>query len=83
LVFKNAIGKVLYKSEIRANGSRHRRIPEKVFKNQLKIAVAYQDEETRAWSLEYCLINFNRHDDLEAFENSFTEALGALKPANQ
>jgi len=83
VVFKNAIGKVLYKSEIRANGSRHRRIPEKVFKNQLKIAVAFQDEETKAWSLEYCLINFNRHDDLEEFEKSLTEAIDALKPAKQ
>jgi len=80
VVFKNAIGKLLYKSEIRAKDSRHRRIAEKVFKNQVKIAVAYQDEETKAWSLEYCLVNFNRNDDLEEFEKSFTEALDSLKP---
>jgi len=49
----------------------------------LKFAVAFQDEETKAWGLEYCLINFNRNDDLEEFEKSFTEAVEALKTGQE
>lgn len=41
VVFKNLIGKILHKSSITASGSKERKIVEKSFKNQLKIAVAY------------------------------------------
>ena len=41
VVFKNLIGKILYKSSITATGSKERKIVEKSFKNQIKIAVAY------------------------------------------
>lgn len=67
VVFKNAIGKILYKSSITASGSKVRKIVEKSFKNQLKVAVAFQDVETNAWKNQFCLLNFHRNDDMESF----------------
>lgn len=47
LVFKNAIGKILYDSNITGAFSKMRKIIEKSYKNQIKIAVAKLNPTTK------------------------------------
>lgn len=56
-----------------------RKIEEKAYKNQLKIAVCQPNKETKKNQLIYCLVNFNRNDDLETFEKCFKESVEELK----
>ena len=78
VIYKNAIGKILYNASVSGKFSKIRRVPEKQYKNQIKIAVIESIEvkekgqETK-WKnqQQFCLINFKRTDDLEAFEKHF------------
>lgn len=88
VVYKNVIGKTLYDANISGKFSKSRKIPEKAYKNQLKIAVVKTvevDEEgakKRTNQLQYCQINFKRSDDLEAFVKHFEASTDALKLKN-
>ena len=79
VIFKNNIGKILYDANISAKFSKLRKIEEKAYKNQLKIAVCKMNPDTKKAALQFCLINFHRNDDLVAFEKEFTGAMEALK----
>jgi len=66
IIFKNAIGKILYNANLSAKFSKQRKIEEKAYKNQLKIAVVLMEKGEKP-AVQYCLINFNRNDDMEKF----------------
>ena len=76
VVFKNVIGKTLYDGNI-SGTSRIRKVPEKAYKNQLKIAVVSKvekkenEEKKMVNEAQFCQINFKRSDDLEAFFKHF------------
>ena len=82
LIFKNSIGKILYDGSISGKLSKFKKVEEKSSKNQYKIAVVYQDKETKKNQVQYCCINFNRNDDLEEFGKKFKESVEALKAQN-
>lgn len=63
VVFKNNIGKILYDSNLSGTYSKLRKIEEKAYKNQLKMAVCKLGENKKV-TVHYCLANFNRNDDL-------------------
>lgn len=58
-----------------------RRVPEKVHKNQLKVAVIKINEQTKQATFQYCKINFQRVDDLTEFEKAFQAAVDENKSA--
>lgn len=80
LIFKNNIGRTLYDGAI-TKQSKMRRVPEKVHKNQLKVAVLHVSEDTKKPAFAYCKINFQRVDDLAEFEKAFQAAVDELKVA--
>jgi len=51
LVFKNNIGKILYDANISGKFSKHRKIEEKAYKNQLKLAVCKLNAESKKQAL--------------------------------
>lgn len=77
VIYKNVIGKILYDAVISGKLSKMRKIPEKAYKNQLKIAVSrivevdVKGEKKKINQLQYCHVNFKRNDDLEAFVEHF------------
>jgi len=73
VVFKNNIGKILYDCNISGAVSKLRKIEEKSFKNQLKIAVCRAHEKKQ--QLHYCLINFGRSEDMDQFKTHFEAAV--------
>lgn len=79
VVFKNSMGKVLYQADVSGKTSKQRRVPEKEFKKQIKIAVQHQDEITRKWTIDFCLVNFDSNEHREQFENTFKDAISELK----
>lgn len=79
VIFKNNIGKTLYDSNISGTFSKLRKIEEKAFKNQLKIAVCQINKATNKNTVYYCLVNFNRNDDLEQFTTHFKDAVADLQ----
>lgn len=79
LVFRNQIGKTLYSGLLSALKSKKRRIEEKTYKLQLKIALVSKDPKTGKVIDNHCLINFSRSDDLNQFEKDFDEAVEELK----
>lgn len=81
VVFKNPIGKILYDGSIQAAISKCKKIEEKSYKNQFRIGVVYQDPQTKKITPQYCLINFNRNEDLEEFAKCFKDAMETLKAA--
>ena len=48
-----------------------RKVAEKSHKNQLKVALVRLGAEGSKTALQYCLINFQRKEDLEEFEKEF------------
>lgn len=68
IIFKNpVVGKILYDCSISGSFSKHRKVEEKAYKNQLKIAVCQINTETKKQQVNYVLINFNRNDDMVEF----------------
>ena len=47
VIFKNSLGKILYDSSISKVYSKMRKIEEKAYKNQLKVAVVVTNPETK------------------------------------
>jgi len=47
LIFKNSLGKILYDGSISKTFSKMRKIEEKSYKNQLKIAIVATNPETK------------------------------------
>ena len=78
-VFRNQIGKTLYQGTISSQYSKKRRIEEKTYKQQLKLALVSKDVANKKLLVNHCLINFSRSDDLKEFEKFFEEAVEQLK----
>lgn len=78
LVFKNAIGKILYDAHLSAKMSKQRKVEEKAYKNQLKVAVVKKEQDKKP-TVCYCLINFSRNEDLDEFKKSFDQAIEELQ----
>lgn len=66
IVFRNNIGKTLYEANIVKN-SKIRKVPEKAIKNQLKISVLQYNMSIKKAQMQFCLINFQRDEDLINF----------------
>lgn len=79
VVFRNQIGKTLYQGTISTKYSKKRRIEEKTYKLQLKLALVSKDVTTKKLEVNHCLINFSRSDDLNQFEKDFDDAVAELK----
>ena len=94
VIFRNQIGKLLYDGQIDAKQSKAREVPEKAFKNQLKIAVINKKDVSddlnflfdnsflpqSKLALHFCKINFSRKDDLHEFEKAFKLAVEKKMP---
>jgi hypothetical protein len=65
VIHKNSIGKILYDSSISGTHSKLRAVPEKSHKNQMKVALVRMADGKPM--MQYCLINFQRADDLQEF----------------
>lgn len=76
IVFKNSIGRILYDASLSSKMSKQRKVEEKAYKNQLKLAVI---KGTQQIGLKYCLVNFSRNEDLDEFKKCFEEAISELK----
>ena len=84
LIFKNTIGKILFDGTISAKFSKSKKVEEKAYKNQFKVAVVQKGQgEDKKNQVLHCLVNFSRSDDLVEFQKAFTEAVDALKEANK
>ena len=79
VVFRNSIGKTLYLADISKRHSKVRRVPEKVNKNQLKIRVLKWNDERKRHEAQCCLVNFQRLEDLKAFEEEFGRLMKELE----
>ena len=62
-MFKNSIGRILYDCNISGKFSKVRKIDEKAYKNQLKVAVVRMNEEKKP-QVHYCLVNFSRNEEM-------------------
>ena len=94
VIFRNQIGKLLYDGQIDAKQSKAREVPEKAFKNQLKIAVINKKDVSDYLSssfdnrfvlqsklaLHFCKINFSRKDDMHEFDKAFKLAVEKKMP---
>ena len=81
VVFRNEIGKTLYQGSLSAQYSKKRRVEEKAYKQQLKIALVTKNPETKKLKVDYCIVNFQRKDDQAQFEQDFEKGLEDIKPA--
>jgi hypothetical protein len=81
LVFKNSIGKILYDGSLSGKMSKSKKVAEKANKNQYKVALMSTNPADKKLSLQYCLINFLRNDDLESFDPIFKKAVKELQEA--
>ena len=79
VVFRNQIGKTLYQGTISVKHSKKRRIEEKTYKQQLKVALMSKDPTTNQFKANHCVISFQRSDDLNQFERDFDDAIAQLK----
>ena len=76
LVYKTTTLSILYTGILNAQ-SRHRRVPEKASKHQLKTAQVFTNKEGKK-ALTYCAINFVRFEDMEQFEGFYKEAIDTI-----
>lgn len=76
LVFKTTTLQILYMGQL-SQQSKHRRVPEKAQKHQLKTAQVFTNNQGQK-ALTYCAINFARFEDMEVFEGQYKEAMATI-----
>lgn len=79
IVFKTMrplyVGNVVHSSKVK-------RVEEKAHKHQLKVAQVWTDPSDKKTTMSFCTINFNKFEDMTAFEAEYKKAFESLpKPA--
>ena len=78
-VFRSPFGQTLYSGSISAKHSKYRKIEEKTYKQQLKVALLNKVPKEQRFQVDHCVISFSRQDDLVTFEKEFKKAIEDLK----
>ena len=82
-VFRSPFGQTLYSGTVSAKHSKYRKIEEKTYKLQFKIALMNKVPKEQRFQIDHCVVSFSRNDDLSNFEKEFVKALEVLKKGEE